>query len=143
MIRDKDKDSTSSAQVILKTCYSIKRFFVSSGWSVCVLPWVGGASGRIQHDQLTTTLKFLGIPKQKWATIIEDTVRTSVEGLAYMHRIMFSNTNQHSTFDTDDPKAIAANQEKVLSVGRKQKIQETQKIFTQCIENCNDSSVLL
>jgi hypothetical protein len=70
----------------------------------------------IQCDQLTKNLEFLEIPKQKWATITECTVRTSVEELAHIHRIRFSDTDQHSTFDTDGPKAIPANQEKLLSV---------------------------
>ena len=93
--------------------------YVDSGWTVRVLPWVVGARGMIRRDQLTESLEFLEIPKQKWAAMIDCTIRTAVEGLAYMNRIRFSVSNQHNIFDTDDPKVIAANQEKLLSVGRK------------------------
>ena len=96
--------------------------YVDSGLTVCVLPWVVGARGMIRRDQLTESLEFLEIPKQKWAAMIDCTIRTAVEGLAYMNRIRFSVSNQHNIFDTDDPKVIAANQEKLLSVGRKRKI---------------------
>ena len=78
----------------------------------------------VRHDQLMKALEFLEIPQQKCKTIIDSTVRASVEGLAYMHRIRFSASNQHNVFDTDDPKVIAANQEKLLSAGRKRKIQK-------------------
>jgi hypothetical protein len=40
--------------------------------------------------------------------------RTSI----YMNRICFSESSQHSPFDTDDPKEIATKQEQLLSVGR-------------------------
>jgi len=98
--------------------------YVDSGWTVCVIPWVIGARGMVRHDQLMKALEFLEIPQQKCKTIIDCTVRASVEGLAYMHRIRFSASNQHNVFDTDDPKVIAANQEKLLSAGRKRKIQK-------------------
>ena len=96
--------------------------YVDSGWTVCFLHWVVGARGMVRRDLLTTALEFLEIPKQKWATMIESTVRTSVEGLAYMHRIRFSESNQNNTFDTDEPIVIITNQKKLLSVGHKHKI---------------------
>ncbi len=45
----------------------------------------------LRGDLLTKILEFLGISKQKWTKIIECTVRTSLEGLAYIHRMRFSN----------------------------------------------------
>jgi hypothetical protein len=39
-----------------------------------------------------------------------------------MHRIRFSASTQHNIFDTDDPIASAALQERLLSVGRKRKV---------------------
>jgi hypothetical protein len=56
-----------------------------------------------RRDQQIQALEFLEIPKQKWTSIIDITVRASVEGLAYMHRLRFSTSTQHSIFDTDDP----------------------------------------
>jgi hypothetical protein len=76
--------------------------YVDSGWDVCVLLWVVGARGMARRDQLIQALEFLEIPKQKWASIIKCTVRMSVEGLAYMHRIRFSTLTQNSLFDIDD-----------------------------------------
>ena len=45
-----------------------------------------------------------------------------MEGLAYMHRILFSTSTQHSIFYTDDTIASAAQKERLLSVGRKSKV---------------------
>jgi hypothetical protein len=81
-----------------------------------------GARGMIQRNQLTDALEFLEVPRQKWTTIIACTIRASLEGLAYMNQIRFSISQQHSTFDTDDPKEVKTTQEKLLSVGRKRKI---------------------
>jgi hypothetical protein len=66
----------------------------------------------VRRGEVTTTLEFLEISKQKWATIIEHSIRKTIEGLAYMNRIRFSLSSQHKNFDTDDPTALAANQEK-------------------------------
>ena len=96
--------------------------YINSGWDVCVLPWVVGARGMARRNHLIKALEFLEIPKQKWTSIIECTVRASVEGLAYMHRIRFSTSTQHSIFDTDDPIATAAQNERLLSVGRKRRV---------------------
>ena len=96
--------------------------YIDSGWDVRVLPWVVGARGMARRNHLIEALEFLEIPKQKWTSIIECTVRASVEGLAYMHRIRFSTSTQHSIFDTDDPIATAAQNERLLSVGRKRRV---------------------
>jgi hypothetical protein len=99
--------------------------YVDSGWTVYVLPWV------VWLVQLTNALKFLKISKQIWATIIERTVCSSVEGLAYMHWILFSESNQHSTFDTDCQNAMVANQTKLLSIGRKSKLKNPKRCISQ------------
>ena len=96
--------------------------YVDSGWTVRILPWVVGARGMIKRSHLTDALEFLEIPRQKWATIIDCTIRTSLEGLAYMNQIRFSISQQNNTFDTDDPKESRVTQERLLSVGRKRKI---------------------
>jgi hypothetical protein len=66
--------------------------FIDSGWDVCVLPWGFGPRGMARHNQLIQALesRFLEIFKQKWASIKECAVRTSVEGLAYIFRILSS-----------------------------------------------------
>jgi hypothetical protein len=96
--------------------------YIDSGWDVRVLPWVVEAREMARRNHLIEALEFLEIPKQKWTSIIECTVRASVEGLAYMHRIRFSTSTQHSIFDTDDPIATAAQNERLLSVGRKRRV---------------------
>jgi hypothetical protein len=93
--------------------------YVDSEWDVCVFPWVFGARGMARRDQLTQALEFLDIPKEKWTSIIESTVRASVEGLAYMHRILVLYID--STQDLRNPMESAARQERLLSAGRKQK----------------------
>jgi hypothetical protein len=93
----------------------------------------------IRRDQLTKALDFLEIHEpHKRASILDCTVRTSVEGLGYMHRIRFSVSKQYNTFDTDNPTATSAKQEKFLRLGRKRKFQKTHKIFAQFISSGND-----
>jgi hypothetical protein len=83
---------------------------------------VGGWSARNGPTRPANTgAGVLEIPKQKWTSIIESTLRASVEGLAYMHQIQFSTSTQHRIFDTDDPMAFAARKERLLSVGCKRK----------------------
>jgi hypothetical protein len=72
-----------------------------------------------RRDQLIQALECLKISKQKWTSIKKCTVSASVEGLAYVHRIRFSTSTQHSSFDTDDSMASSARKERNLSVGRK------------------------
>jgi hypothetical protein len=55
--------------------------YVDSGWAVCTLPWVVGTRGMARHYQLRQALELLEIPKQKWTSMIECTVRSSVEVL--------------------------------------------------------------
>ena len=76
----------------------------------------------VRTELLTPALEFLEISKQKWAGIIEATVRASVEELAYMNRVHFSTSGQNSIFDSDGPKSSYATHENLLSVGRKRKI---------------------
>lgn len=65
-------------------------FYTQAGWDVQILPWVVGARGMICTDSLRNTLKFLDIPKNNWSLLIDDTVRSSISALAFMHRIRFA-----------------------------------------------------
>ena len=40
--------------------------YIDSGWKVEILPWMVGARGIFRTELLTSELKFLEIPKQKW-----------------------------------------------------------------------------
>jgi hypothetical protein len=99
-------------------------------------------NGPTRPAVLIQALEFLEIPKQKWTSMVESTVCASVdvcasvEGLAFMHRIWFSTSTQHSIFDTGHPMASGARKERlqVASV----KPQEMHKIVNQCILNRND-----
>ena len=75
-------------------------------------PWVS------QRRRLILALDFLEITKQKWAGIIESTVHTSVEELAYMNWICFSIFSKNINFDTDEPKLSCACHDNLLSRGK-------------------------
>ena len=64
----------------------------------------GWSPGDLLTPAQQAALNFLEIPKQKWTGIIESTVRTSVEELAYRNRIRFSISSLNSNFHSDDPK---------------------------------------
>ena len=54
--------------------------YVTDGWKVAILPWVVGLRGLVKDQHLTEVLEFLEIPATAWASILEASVRTSVEG---------------------------------------------------------------
>ena len=63
-----------------------------------------GARGLVHEQSLQDALEFLDIPReQRSPIIVRDTVRASVEALAFMCRLQFSPSLQNRTFDTDDP----------------------------------------
>jgi hypothetical protein len=80
---------------------------------------------RARNGPTQSTNKGAGVPRNPQTEIythiivpkIECAVCPSVEGLAYMHRILFS-----TSIDTDDTIASAAQKERLLSVGRKSKV---------------------
>ena len=63
----------------------------------------GSSHGFVHEQSLHDTLKFLDIPHKQWSSIVQDSVRASVEALAFMCRLRFSPSLQNRTFDTDDP----------------------------------------
>jgi len=68
-------------------------FYTKAGWDIQILPWVVGARGMVQTDQLHRALQFLDISRNKWSCIIDATVRESVSALVFMHRARFSSLN--------------------------------------------------
>ena len=58
--------------------------YISSGWTVRVLPWVVGARGLIYEQSVQAALEFLEIPRKQWSSIIRNTVQASVDALAFM-----------------------------------------------------------
>ena len=67
-------------------------------------------------------------PHRQWSSIVQDSVRASVEALAFMCRLSFSPSLQNRTFNTDDPQSYlkmhAANQQS----GRKRKVISNENI---------------
>jgi hypothetical protein len=68
-------------------------FNTKAGWDIQILPWVVGARGMVQTDQLHRALQFLDISRNKSSCIIDTTVRESVSALVFMHRARFSSLN--------------------------------------------------
>lgn len=64
-----------------------------------------------------------------WTGIVEATFRASIEEVANLNRIHFSESthNQSSSFDTDDPKLSCISRENFLSVGSKRKFSQDSK----------------
>ena len=62
-----------------------------------------GTRGFVHEQSLHDTLKLLDIPHKQWSSIVQDSVRASVEALAFICRLRFSPSLQNWTFDTDDP----------------------------------------
>ena len=65
--------------------------YIAVGWEVEIFPWVVGIRGMVMDGGITATLQFLTVPKQFWVNFLEASVRTSVEGFAFMHRVRYSN----------------------------------------------------
>jgi hypothetical protein len=78
---------------------SALQHYVSTGWRIEILPWVVGIRGFAKVKHLQAALHFLNIPRRKWSAIIADSVLTSVQALAYLHRIRYSAANSLSTAD--------------------------------------------
>ena len=95
--------------------------YIQSGWTVRILPWIVGVRGLASTPHLEAALDFLDIPPSNWPTIINSNIQSSIEALAFMHRIRFSTRNQCSVFDKDDPRPNASTSERALSVGKKRK----------------------
>ena len=79
--------------------------YISSGWTVRVLPWIVGARGLIYEQSVQAALEFLEIPRKQWSSIVRSTVQESVEALAFMCKLRFSPSSQNRIFDTDDPRS--------------------------------------
>ena len=77
--------------------------YIVSGWTIRTIPWVVGDLGLVHGQSLQDALEFLDIPREQRSPILRDTVRASVEALAFMSRLCFSPSLQNRTFDTDDP----------------------------------------
>jgi len=65
-------------------------FYIESGWTLQILPWVVGARGLIKKRNMCNALEFLEVPHKKQQSIIEGTVQASIAALAFMHRMRFS-----------------------------------------------------
>ena len=103
------------------------RKYTASGWTVLVLPWVVGTRGFVHEQSLHDTLKFLDIPHKQWPSIVQDSVRASVEALAFMCRLRFSPSLQNRTFDTDDPQSFLTMHAADQRSGRKRKAISNEK----------------
>ena len=75
----------------------------TSGWTIRIIQWVVGARGLIHELSLQDALEFLDMPHEQRSPIVRDTVRASVEALAFMCRLCFSSSPQNRTLDTNDP----------------------------------------
>ena len=96
-------------------------------YTVLFLPWVVGTWGLVHEHSLHDTLKFLGIPHKQWSSIVQDSVRASVEALAFMCRLRFSPSLQNRTFDTDDPQSFLTMHAADQRSGRKRKAISNEK----------------
>jgi len=76
--------------------------YVTDGWKVAILPWVVGVRGLVKDQHLTDVLEFLEIPTTAWASILEASVRTSVEGFAFLNRVRFSTQQARKSWGTLD-----------------------------------------
>jgi len=65
-------------------------FYIESGWTLQILPWVVGARGLIKKRNMCNALEFLEVPHKKQQSIIEGTVQASIAALAFMHRMRFT-----------------------------------------------------
>ena len=82
--------------------------YTASGWTVWFLPLLVGV--QVHNEQsLQDALKFLGIPHKKWPSTLQDSVRASIEALAFICRQGFSLSLQNGTFDADDPQSRLGN----------------------------------
>ena len=108
--------------------------YIASGWTIRIIPWVVGARGLVHEQSLQDALEFLDIPREQRSPIVRDTVRASVEALAFMCRLRFSPSLQNRTFDTDDPLpnqvANAADQ----NLSRKRKTTVSKESFASTIQ---------
>ena len=72
-------------------------YYIDSGWTIKILPWVVGARGLVQERVMYNALEFLEIARGSWISIIECSVSASISALAFMHRIRFSSSVASST----------------------------------------------
>ena len=107
-------------QIALQKC-------TASGWIIRVLPWVVGTQGFVYEQSLHDMLKFLDIPHKQWSSIVQDSVRASVEALAFICRLRFSPSLQNRTFDTDDPQSYLTMHAADKRSGRKRKAISNEK----------------
>ena len=104
--------------------------YTASGWTVLVLPWVVGTRGFVHEQSLHGALKFFDIPHKQWSSIVQDSVRASVEALAFMCRLRFCPSLKKRTFDTDEPQSYLT-----MHASRSKIWQKTQTIWE--ISNIN------
>ena len=77
--------------------------YIASGWTIRIIPWVVGTQGLVHEQSVQDALEFLDIPREQRYPIVLDTVRASVEALAFICKLRFSPSLQNRTFDTDNP----------------------------------------
>ena len=75
---------------------------MDEGWQVAILPWVVGVRGLVKETLLKEALEFLAIPTTAWKSILETSVRTSVEGFAFLNQVRFSTPQAQKTWGTLD-----------------------------------------
>ena len=66
--------------------------YTDNGWQIAIFPWVVGVRGLILviKSHVKEVLGLLEIPSTAWKHIIEASVRTSVEGFAFLHQVRLS-----------------------------------------------------
>ena len=73
-----------------------------NGWQVAILSWVAGVRGLVIENHLKEVVGFLEISPTAWPTawkyIIETSVRTSVEGSAFLNQVSFSTPKARKTW---------------------------------------------
>ena len=80
-----------------------------------------GARGLVHEESLQDALEFFDIPREQRSQIVRDTVRASVEALAFMYGLRFSPSPQNRTFDTDDPQSNQVTNAADQNLSRKRK----------------------
>jgi len=72
--------------------------YTDNGWQIAIFPWVVGVRGLIIESHVKEVLGFLEIPSTAWKHIIEASVRTSVEGFAFLHQVRLSTPQARQTW---------------------------------------------
>jgi len=103
--------------------------YVTDGWIVEILPWVVSIGGLVHVRGAQRALKFLAIPVEKCASLLQAVAVASVQAFHFMHRVRLA---------AQDPRKIRPGLRRGVGVPRKERVPTRPSRPQQCAKATSD-----